>query len=228
MFNLFIIKVKLSLLFFLCKLLIAVGTLGIEYDAGNILFDFRGLDLLLKESPELRAVVGQIHALAGPGGQHHSVGKGQAVDAFVAGSKQRLALKKVICKVLSDTLMLRKHVVFGSHDLCSCRKLLEAFFSLEAPLSFVTVVLCPSKSLAFSNELFELYEAFPEKRTQAVASGGAVKKNEILKYLISDTFGMQTSVSALKEEASTGVALFSSFVAGRADYDNGFGKYLKE
>ena len=78
------------------------------------------------------------------------------------------------------------------------------------------------------NELFELYEAFPEKRTQAVASGGAVKKNEILKYLISDTFGMQTSVSALKEEASTGVALFSSFVAGRADYDNGFGKYLKE
>ncbi len=58
------------------------------------------------------------------------------------------------------------------------------------------------------NELYELYDAFPQKRARIVASGGAVRKNEVLKKLIEDKFGMPVSVNEIKEEAAMGAALF--------------------
>jgi ribulose kinase len=58
------------------------------------------------------------------------------------------------------------------------------------------------------DELCSLYECFPKKGARIVASGGAVRKNEILKRLIEDTFGMSAVVSEIKEDAAKGAALF--------------------
>ncbi len=63
------------------------------------------------------------------------------------------------------------------------------------------------------NELYELYEAFGEKKTHIVASGGAIKKNAVLKNLLSDRFGMSVSVNATDEDAALGAALFSAYAA---------------
>ena len=69
------------------------------------------------------------------------------------------------------------------------------------------------------NELYELYGLFPEKRENIVASGGAVKKNEILKRLICDIFENEISVSASNEEAAVGAAIFSLISTGKIKYE---------
>ena len=76
------------------------------------------------------------------------------------------------------------------------------------------------------NELYELYEGFEEKKTNIVASGGAVRKNAVLKRLIADRFGASVSVNATNEEAATGAALFAAFVVGKVKYNNGFAEYI--
>ena len=75
-------------------------------------------------------------------------------------------------------------------------------------------------------QLYELYEGFGKVKKNIVASGGAVRKNDVLKKLFSDRFGASVSVNATSEEAATGVALFAAFVAGKIDYDNGFCEYI--
>lgn len=75
-------------------------------------------------------------------------------------------------------------------------------------------------------ELQELYEEFPEKRSHIVASGGAVRKNEVLQKLLSEQFGMPISVNTQEEEAATGAALFSAVAIGRIAYKNGFSDYI--
>jgi sedoheptulokinase len=76
------------------------------------------------------------------------------------------------------------------------------------------------------NELYELYEGFAQKKTQVVASGGGVRNNEVLKKLIGERFDASVFVNATKEEAATGAALFSAFVAGKITYNNGFSGYI--
>ncbi|MBO5110583.1 MAG: MerR family transcriptional regulator [Clostridia bacterium] len=75
-------------------------------------------------------------------------------------------------------------------------------------------------------ELSELYEAFPQKKTHVVASGGAVRKNEVLRRLIGDQFALPVSVSRVVEEAATGAALFSALAVGRVTYRDGFPDYI--
>lgn len=58
------------------------------------------------------------------------------------------------------------------------------------------------------NELYELYDGFHEKKARIVASGGAIRKNELLKKLIEDKFGVPVLVSEVKEEAAMGAAIF--------------------
>lgn len=77
------------------------------------------------------------------------------------------------------------------------------------------------------NELYELYENFEEKKKHIVASGGTVKKNEVLKKLISDRFGMEVTVNTVDEEAAVGAALFSAFAVGKIKYNNGFSEFIK-
>ena len=77
------------------------------------------------------------------------------------------------------------------------------------------------------NELYELYGLFPQKKNKAVASGGAVKKNEVLKSLIGDTFNVSVYTSKVGEETATGVSLFSAFATKKIEYNDGFGKYIK-
>lgn len=60
-----------------------------------------------------------------------------------------------------------------------------------------------------ANELYELYCAFGIKKTRIVASGGAIRKNEVLRALISEKFGMPVLVSETKEEAALGAAIFA-------------------
>lgn len=76
------------------------------------------------------------------------------------------------------------------------------------------------------NELYELYCGFEEKRATVVASGGAVRKNKILRDLIADRFGVPVSVSTVEEEAATGAALFSAYILGYVKYRDGFFDYL--
>ncbi len=76
------------------------------------------------------------------------------------------------------------------------------------------------------NELYELYESFPEKRTHVVASGGAVKRIGVLKSLIAERFGVSVSADTVKEETATGVALFSAFATKKIKYNNGFSEYV--
>jgi sedoheptulokinase len=76
------------------------------------------------------------------------------------------------------------------------------------------------------NELYELYEDFEEKKTNIVASGGGVRKNEVLKKLIADRFGASVSVNVTREEAAIGAALFAAFVVGKVKYNNGFAEYI--
>ncbi len=78
------------------------------------------------------------------------------------------------------------------------------------------------------NELYELYSLFPVKHKSAVASGGAVKKNSLLKILLSDCFGMTVSDETVKEEAATGVSLFSALAVKKIKYNDSFSEYINQ
>lgn len=78
-----------------------------------------------------------------------------------------------------------------------------------------------------SNELYELYKLFPEKKSKIIASGGGIKKNETLKKIISKQFNKTLLTTESNEEAAMGVALFSAFCAKKIEYKNGFSNYLK-
>lgn len=71
-------------------------------------------------------------------------------------------------------------------------------------------------------ELYELYAAFPEKRSRVLASGGAVRKNPLLWKLLEERFELPVSVNTVDEEAATGAALFSAFCIGKINYGSGF------
>ena len=72
------------------------------------------------------------------------------------------------------------------------------------------------------NELYDLYNSFNERKIRMVASGGAIKRNEVLRNLLRDRFGMTVTVNTVEEEAATGAALFSAHAIGRLRYSNGF------
>ena len=76
------------------------------------------------------------------------------------------------------------------------------------------------------NELYELYASVPERKKRIVASGGAVKKNALLKRLLSDRFSMPVYLNSAKEEASTGAALFAAFATGKIKYGSGFSEHI--
>ena len=75
-------------------------------------------------------------------------------------------------------------------------------------------------------ELYELYEKAPEKKTHIVASGGAIKRTEVLKKIVAQCFGASVSANKTEEEASTGAALFSALATGKIKYNDGFGDYV--
>ena len=77
------------------------------------------------------------------------------------------------------------------------------------------------------DELYNLYLAGKLKKSQIVASGGAVRKNRTLRRVLEDRFGMTVAVSSVKEEAATGAALFSAYSIGVIEYRDGFGDYIK-
>ena len=76
------------------------------------------------------------------------------------------------------------------------------------------------------NELYELYECFGITKKNIVASGGGVRKNDVLKRLIADRFGASVSVNTVNEEAAMGAALFAGFVSGKVIYNDGFSEYI--
>ena len=77
------------------------------------------------------------------------------------------------------------------------------------------------------DELYGLYQAWHVEKTNIVASGGAIRKNQTLTHIMEDKFGMPVSVSTVKEEAATGAALFSAHAAGIITYKDGFSDYLQ-
>ena len=77
------------------------------------------------------------------------------------------------------------------------------------------------------DELYNLYLEGQLKKSHIVASGGAIRKNHILRKVLEDKFGMTVSVNSVKEEAATGAALFSAYSIGMIEYKDGFGDYIK-
>jgi sedoheptulokinase len=77
------------------------------------------------------------------------------------------------------------------------------------------------------DELYKLYLEGHLKKSRIVASGGAVRKNHILRRVLEDKFGMTVSVNSVKEEAATGAALFSAYCIGMIEYKDGFGDYIR-
>ena len=53
-----------------------------------------------------------------------------------------------------------------------------------------------------------------------------VRKNDVLKSLLSDRFGMAVSLNGAKEEAALGVALFSALATKKITYVNGFSEHI--
>jgi len=94
--------------------------------------------------------------------------------------------------------------------------------------SFTPQALALGVLKGMCNELYELYERVPCKKSHIVASGGAIKRTEILKDIIAKRFGASVSANSVDEESSTGVALFSAFVAKKIEYNNGFSNYIGE
>ena len=78
------------------------------------------------------------------------------------------------------------------------------------------------------DELYELYENVPDRKSHIVASGGAIKRTEILKAIIAQRFGASVSTNQLDEEAATGSALFSALATKKIKYNNGFNEYIRE
>ena len=76
------------------------------------------------------------------------------------------------------------------------------------------------------DELYALYMAGCVRKSHIVASGGAVRRNDVLRRVLEDKFGMTVSVSAVKEEAATGAALFSAYALGMIEYKDGFSDYI--
>ena len=77
------------------------------------------------------------------------------------------------------------------------------------------------------DELYNLYLEGQLKKSHIVASGGAIRKNHILRRVLEDKFGMSVSINSVKEESATGTALFSAYSIGMIDYKDGFGDYIK-
>ncbi len=77
------------------------------------------------------------------------------------------------------------------------------------------------------DELYQLYLDGHLKKSHIVASGGAIRKNHILRRVLEDKFGMPVSVNSVKEEAATGAALLSAYSIGMVEYKDGFGDYIK-
>lgn len=78
------------------------------------------------------------------------------------------------------------------------------------------------------DELYELYENVPDRKSHIVASGGAIKRTEVLKAIIAQRFGASVSTNQLDEEAATGSALFSALATKKIKYNNGFNEYIRE
>lgn len=76
-------------------------------------------------------------------------------------------------------------------------------------------------------ELYKLYQIGHIRKSHIVASGGAVRKNDVLRRVLEDKFGMSVSVNSVKEEAATGAALFSAYACGMVEYKDGFVDYIK-
>ena len=64
-------------------------------------------------------------------------------------------------------------------------------------------------------ELYSFYAEFPQKATRIVASGGAVRRNELLQQLLRDRFALPLTLNSAAEEAATGAAIFSSQARSR-------------
>ena len=77
------------------------------------------------------------------------------------------------------------------------------------------------------DELYKLYQKMNVKKTHIVASGGAVRKNTVLKKVLEDKFAMSVSICSVKEEAATGAALFSAYAIGKTEYKGGFTDCIK-
>ena len=77
------------------------------------------------------------------------------------------------------------------------------------------------------DELYGLYRAGGIEKSHIVASGGAIRKNNVLRMVLEDKFGMPVSVSSVKEEAATGAALYSAYALDLIEYQNGFPEFIK-
>ncbi|MBQ8344082.1 MAG: MerR family transcriptional regulator [Clostridia bacterium] len=92
--------------------------------------------------------------------------------------------------------------------------------------SFTPSALALGVLKGMCRELYDLYSMFGITKTHMVASGGAVRKNPLLRQLLKDTFNMEISLNSTLEEAATGAALLSALAIGKIKYENGFAEFI--
>jgi len=77
----------------------------------------------------------------------------------------------------------------------------------------------------------ELYDLIPkekmQKKTEIVASGGGVQRNEVIPAVLADLFELPVFRSRAKEEAAVGAALFSALNAGLLKSMNDFSDFIQ-
>ena len=115
-------------------------------------------------------------------------------------------------------------------DACFCGKRSDpdkrGSINMIDRYSFTPSALIIGVLKGMCNELYELCRDSINKKTHIVASGGAVRRTDALKDIIAKCFGASVSTSKTREEAATGVALFSALTTKTIKYNDGFNEYV--
>ncbi|MBE6640943.1 MAG: MerR family transcriptional regulator [Ruminococcaceae bacterium] len=130
-----------------------------------------------------------------------------AKKAYESG-EQPLSVNTAFCGKRSDSL---------------CRGAIE---NIELN-SFTPSALILGVISGMCDELYGLYGALGIEKSHIVASGGAIRKNSVLRKVLEDRFCMTVSVCSVKEEAATGAALYSAYALDLIEYKNGFPDFIK-
>ncbi len=81
------------------------------------------------------------------------------------------------------------------------------------PTNFTPEAFVLGFDYGMAKELYDFYTDMPVNVNKIVASGNGIRKNETLKNVVSDMFGLPLSLSAVTEEAATGAMLFGALSA---------------
>ncbi len=79
-----------------------------------------------------------------------------------------------------------------------------------------------------AEELYQMYQGIPHDHiTQLAASGNAIRRNPVLRQVLSEVFGMDVLIPCEQEEAALGAAMTATAAAGYADSVQALGSWVR-